>query len=67
MFGLQRSDLGLPRFALLRTTQSFLLSGDHPIRTIQKSFDLFFVGVLDSGLHRRVFFVFAVKMEDDLS
>ena len=47
--------------------QCFFLSGDDTIRTVQKSLDFFLISVLNCCMHRAIFFIFTVEMEDDLS
>lgn len=56
----------LPSFALLGFGERLFLPTDDAVGTIEKSFNFFLVGVLNSDLHRAVFFVLAVQVEDHL-
>jgi len=66
MLLLQCSDLSFPCLAFLSMIERFLLSGYHAICTIQKSFHFFFICILNRCRQRRILFILAVQMEDDL-
>ena len=61
---LELLDLLLPRVTLLRFGNGVLLTRDDSIGTGKKSFNFFFVGVLDGRVHRLILLVLAVQVED---
>jgi hypothetical protein len=63
---LQCSNLGFPVVSLLGTSEGILLPSDYSVGTGEKSFNFFFIRILNGCLHRAVLLVLAVQVEDHL-